>query len=144
METGLAVEQSPPRAQRAPDTDRPASAARTDAAGGDARAYRRPPPPPDEPLAGILARAVSQRADAAVLARTTTITDDLSDPANLLSPGSGRGVHVEHHLTPKQSVHPTIKYGSLRNECGTWMHADVLLAQDDLGGSEPKTGTWPS
>ena len=146
METRLAVEQSPSRAKRTPETDRAASTARTDAARCDApRAYRRPPsPPPDEPLAGVLARAVSQRADVAVLARTTTIADDVSDPANLLSPGSGRGVHVEHRLTPQQSVHPTIKYGPLRNECGTWMHADVLLDQDDLGGSEPKTGTWPS
>lgn len=98
-----------------------------------------------QPLARRLADVVRDRAGrrsrAAVLARKTGIVDDVSDPVNQVTPGTGRGMHVENAGTPQATVHPTVRYGPLRNSCATRMEALLLPGIDDLGGN-PLVWPW--
>lgn len=74
-----------------------------------------------------------------LIQRANTIVDDASDPQNTIAPGTGRGLLQDSAGT----VQPSVQFGPLRNECATYMRS-VIHPTDDMGGTAPQPGTWPS
>lgn len=79
---------------------------------------------------------------------STTIVDDVSDPANNPAmggaPGQGRGVLAHSD----GSVNTDVQFGPLLNDCGTYMNAFIIPSMYSGGiddaGTAPKSGTWPN
>ena len=95
-----------------------------------------------ESAESLLDRYASEPAAGGVHApvqRKNTIVDNPADATNKNAPGTGEGQLQES----SGKIAPMVRFGGLHNDCGTEMEA-VLIPSDDMGGTEPKAGTWPS